>query len=177
MSRVAKRYAKALFELAEEQKVLDQVYADLLAVAKTVKDSDELQTLLLNPLVNERDKLKVLDRIFSKGFQQLTGTFLDLLADKRRLSVLREIVDKFHRMMLAHNNQVEVQLISAVDLDRPAVEKITKQIQQIIGKEVLVNERIEPSIIGGFVVKVEDIVIDNSIRSQLNKLREQLTTR
>ena len=177
MSRVAKRYAKALFELAEEQKVLDKVYGDLLAVAKTVKDSDELQTLLVNPLVNERDKLKVLDRIFSKGFHKLTRTFLDLLADKRRLSVVQEIVDKFHRMMLAHNNQVEVQLISAIDLERPVVEKISKQIQQIVGKEVLVHKRIEPSIIGGFVVKVEDIVIDNSIRSQLNRLREQLIAR
>ncbi len=177
MSRVAKRYAKALFELAEEQKVLNEVYADLLAVARTVKDSDELQTLLINPLVNEQDKLKILGRVFSDSFQKLTHTFLELLADKRRLSILQEIVDKFHRMMLDHNNQVEVQLISAIDLDKPVVEKISRQIEQIIGKEVLVNERIEPSIIGGFVVKVEYIVIDNSIRSQLNKLREQLITR
>jgi len=177
LSRVAKRYAKALFELAEEQKVLEKVYADLLAVAKTVKDSDELQTLLINPLVNESDKLRVLDRVFSERFQNLTRTFLKLLADKRRLSELQEIVDKFHRMMLDHKNQVEVQLISAIDLERPVVEKISKQIQQIIGKEVLVNERVEPSIIGGFVVKVEDLVIDNSIRSQLNRLRDQLIAR
>ena len=177
MSRVAKRYAKALFELAEERNVLEKVHTDLQAIAETVKNSEDLQNLLVNPLVNEADKMNVLARIFSDRFESLTRQFLELVAEKRRLSVLLEIITKFYRMMLEHNNQIEGQLISAVDLEERQVEEIGKQIEQITGKKVMLNRQIEPSIIGGFVVKVEDVVIDNSIRSQLNRLREQLIAR
>jgi len=177
LSRVAKRYAKALFELAEERNVLEKVHTDLQAIAETVKNSEDLQNLLVNPLVNEADKMNVLARIFSDRFESLTRQFLELVAEKRRLSVLLEIITKFYRMMLEHNNQIEGQLISAVDLEERQVEEIGKQIEQITGKKVMLNRQIEPSIIGGFVVKVEDVVIDNSIRSQLNRLREQLIAR
>ncbi|HGY56854.1 MAG TPA: ATP synthase F1 subunit delta [Caldithrix abyssi] len=177
MSRVAKRYAKALFELAEERKVLEKVYEDLQTVSDTIKDSEELRNMLVNPLVNEADKLKALNGIFSGPFQDLTRNFIELIAEKRRLPILPDIISKFYYMMLEYNNQVEGQLVSAVDLEARQVQEIGKQIERITGKKVILSKRVEPSIIGGFVVKVEDMVIDSSIRSQLNRLREQLIAR
>ena len=80
-------------------------------------------------------------------------------------------------MMLAHNNTVEAELISAVELEQKQIEAIKNHLQKTLGKNVLMSAKIQPEILGGFVVRVQDVVIDNSIRLQLNKLREKLMTR
>lgn len=177
MSRVAKRYAKALFALALEENLLEKISADLDQITELGSQSAEFRTLLSNPLINEKDKLSALEEILSGKVEPITLSFLKLLADKKRIAFLPGITEEFRRMMLRHANQVEGELISAVALTPGQVSTIKSRIEEITGKVVLLTEKLDQTVLGGFIVKVEDWVLDNSIRYQLSKLREKLIAR
>lgn len=176
MSRVAKRYAKALFELAVEEQQLNEIEADLQQVSKVMEDSSEFKELLPNPLIADQEKVKLILPLFEGKVRQMTVNFLALLGQKKRLSLLPDIVAQFNQMMLVYRNIVEAEVISAVKLSAAQVERIKKQMEELTGKHLLLKERTEHSLIGGFIVKVQDIIIDNSIRHHLDKLRERLAT-
>lgn len=177
MNRVAKRYAKALFGLASESKILDKTESDLGQIEEVISGNPELAHLLINPLVSDHDKFLVLDEIFRQKLQQTSINFLHLLADKKRIAILPDTIDAFKQMMLEFHNTVEAELISAVELSDSQVGQIQKNMEDLTGKTLRLEKHIDTDIIGGFVVKVEDIIIDNSIRNQLEKLRERLTAR
>lgn len=177
MSRVAKRYAKAVFSLAHEDNLLDKVSVDFIQIADLAVQSSEFSTLLSNPLINEKDKLSILEQVLSGKIEPMTLNFLKLLADKKRIASLSEIAEEFRIMMLSHSNHVEGELISAVALNVSQVNAIKNNIEEITGKAVLLTEKLDQSVLGGFIVKVEDWVLDNSIRYQLSKLREKLIAR
>lgn len=177
MSRVAKRYAKALFELAAEENILNEVNADLMQLKQIINESEGFDLFLSNPLINDSKKLKLLMELFKGKLSETTLRFLKLVGQKRRLNILADIVARFKTMMLEHQNQVEGDLISATELSHDQVRQIQQNAKSLIGKTVLLKQKLEPATIGGFVVKVEDLVIDNSIRYQLNKLREKLIAR
>ena len=103
--------------------------------------------------------------------------FLDLLAEKKRISILPQVAEEYKAMMLAFANKVEGELISAQKLSRDQASKIKTKVETLTGKAVLLTEKVDKNVLGGFVVKVEDWVLDNSIRYQLVKLREKLITR
>ncbi len=177
MSRVAKRYTKAIFELAQEQKIIDVIEKDFVELGKLIGKSPEFADFLSNPLISEAKKISLLKEILNGKIQELTLHFLELLASKRRLRVLPEIIEEFRQMMLESQNIVEGELISAVQLSAEQVKAIKERLQQALGKTVQLEQKVEPQIIGGFVVRVQDVVIDSSIRLQLEKLREKLTAR
>ncbi|NOX88843.1 MAG: ATP synthase F1 subunit delta [Calditrichaeota bacterium] len=177
MNRVARRYTKALFELAQEQKILSKIDHDMQLIRKLIEESSDFQDFLSNPLIAEAQKQDILKEIFEKKVEQLTLNFLELLASKRRIAALPAIATQFRDMMLKYQNIVEGELISAVPLDREQSDLINKYLEKMIGKTIRLEQKIQPEIIGGFVVRVQDMVIDSSIRLQLNKLREKLTAR
>jgi len=174
LSRVAKRYAKALFQVALEQKSLDNVESDFQHVKSLLNESDEFSGFLENPLISEFEKSKIITALFKSKFEELTYDFLQLLAKKKRSSVLPDIVEQFNQILLDHRKFVEGELISAIELTDDQMTQIKLNIELATGKSVILKKQLDPKIIGGFVVKVEDIIIDNSIRYQLNKLRERL---
>ena len=177
MNRVAKRYAKAIFELASEKNILNTVEKDFVFLSKLIAESPALNQLLANPLIIEEKKITVLKQVIGQKINTLTFDFLQLLAAKRRLKILPAVLENFRQMMLEHRNIVEGELISAVELDQKQIAAIKSQLEQSLGKNVELRSIIQPEIIGGFVVRVQDVVIDNSIRLQLDKLREKLTAR
>lgn len=177
MNRVAKRYAKALFELAIDRKKLDLISEDVELIQKILATSDDFTVILSNPLISEQQKLQALSGTFGKDLQNLSLNFLDLLTEKRRLNLLPEVLEAFKFFVLEHENKLEGEVISAVKLNTNQVDKIRSHMEELTGKELILEERIDHQLIGGFVVKVQDMVIDNSIRSHLDQLRERLSTR
>lgn len=177
MSRVAKRYAKALFALASEEKLLDKTEADINLLAQVQKSDEQLAVFLSNPLINEKEKLSALQSGLDGKVQPMTLNFLALLAEKRRIAHLPDVVSEFQEMMLRHSNKVEGELVSAAKLTTDQVQKIREKVESMTGKSVLLSEKTDSSLLGGFVVRVEDWVVDNSIRYQLTKLREKLVAR
>lgn len=177
MSRVAKRYAKALFGLAKDQGKLDKVEMDFNELDKLIDKSSEFGAFLLNPLISSSDKSMMLKDIFKGKVNDLTFNFIQLINEKKRSSLLPDVILQFKSMMLEYNNQVEGELISAVELSKNQVNQIQQNIEKATGKSVILEQRIETDVIGGFVLKIQDRVFDNSIRCQLNKLREKFIAR
>ncbi len=177
MSRVAKRYAKALFALAKEESLLNEVGKDLALISAFNQQSADFSTFLSNPIINEKDKIKVLREMFRGKVQALTLNFLSLLSEKRRIPFLPQAAEEFRLMMLDYAGEVEGELISAQKLSPEQIDKIKAKVERITGKTVFLAEKVDKTVLGGFIVKVEDWVLDNSIRYQLAKLREQLAAR
>lgn len=174
MSRVAKRYAKALFELVIEQKCLEAVEADFKLLDDLLAGNKDFDIFLSNPLISESARFRGLKEIFEGRLSNLTMQFLLLLSEKKRLALLPDVAQNFRRLILDYRNTIEGELISAVQLLPAQVAQIQQNVEGMIGKSVLFTEHISPEIIGGFVVRFQDVVIDNSIRCQLAKLREKL---
>ncbi|RLD11374.1 hypothetical protein DRI50_10085 [candidate division KSB1 bacterium] len=177
MNRVAKRYTKALFELAQERQMLDKVEKDMEEIRKLIDESDDFREFLANPLITESAKQEIVRELFADRIQPLTLQFLELLTEKRRIAILPAVVEQFREMLLEYQHILEGELISAVPLEKKQFESIKKHLENMLGQTVTLQSKIQPEIIGGFVVRIQDMVIDNSIRLQLNKLREKLSAR
>ena len=174
MSRVAKRYAKALFQLGVEENKLEQLENDLEQIENLFKESEDFRLFIANPLISEIEKAKIQAELFKDKLSNIGYNFLQLLTAKKRSSILPDIIEQFHLLLLQYRNILRGELVSVVDLSDAQVEKIKDNVEKMTGKTVIFDKCLDPSIIGGFIVKIEDIIIDNSIRFQLNKLRERL---
>ena len=174
MSKVAKRYAKAIFELAVENDVLEDTEKELLQIEDSIKSSSELDGFLINPLISHLKKTEIIEELFKDKVSALTYRFLILVAKKGRLSKLTEIIEYFKKSVLAYRNQVKGELVSAVSLSGEQISQIRKIIENMTGKIVLLKEKIDADIIGGFIVRVEDKLIDMSVRNNLEELKKKL---
>jgi len=174
LSRVSKRYSKALFSLALEEGILDKVAMDMTSLQELLSAKDSFYSFTKNPLVSVVHKEQVLEELFKSSFQQVTLDFVKLLSRKKRLDTLDDVVKDFAALVLRHRNQLEAEIVSAQALETEQVAAIKKRLQDIFGKEILVSLKEDPALIGGFLVNVNGQIIDNSIRYQLTKLKEQL---
>lgn len=171
---VGSRYAEALFEIAREQGNLDQLEAELRAVSSVVDSSRELQKVLYHPQITPEEKKEIVKNIFAGRVSQITASFLYLLIDHKREMFLKDIVSFFTEMANRARNLVEVQVTSAVELEKEEKKKLTEVMEKVTGKKVRAEYFVDPSLIGGVVVRVGDRVIDGSIRTRLASMREHL---
>ncbi len=176
MSRISIRYAKALFSLAQDEKKLDTVANDLSELKILLDTSSDFKTFVVNPLISGNKKAEVLKSLFSGKLDPLTMNFLYLLSSKKRVDVLDQILQKFDELLLKYRNQVVAELTSSSVLDDKQLDAIKTNIETMTQKTVLLETNEDNSLIGGFTVKIEDIIIDNSVRYQLAKLKEKLVS-
>jgi F-type H+-transporting ATPase subunit delta len=174
LSRIAKRYAKALFELAQEENALNQVSKDFELIRDLLKNSKDFHQFTKNPLISIIERKKILDKIFLEKISETSNNFLKMISQKKRLDYLDEITARYFDFVKADAGVVEGELFAVVELKSSQIKKIKENMERLTGKEVILNEIIDPNILGGFIVKVGDLVIDNSIRNQLERLRKQL---
>ncbi|NOG46526.1 MAG: ATP synthase F1 subunit delta [Calditrichaeota bacterium] len=174
MSRISIRYAKALFSLAQDEKKLDTVANDLAELKELFNSNVQFKTFVLNPLLSGTKKTEVFKNLFSGKLDPLTMNFLFLLSSKKRVDVLDQILLKFDELLLSHKNQIVAEVTSPISLDDGQLDSIKSNIENITQKSVLIEAKEDSSLIGGFTVKIEDVIIDNSVRYQLSKLKEKL---
>jgi F-type H+-transporting ATPase subunit delta len=177
VSRVAIRYSKALFELALEQNFMEDVRDDLISIKDVCQTNPEFQQTLNNPLIDEKIKSNILRELFKDNLHPLTFKFLQLLSRKKRSGFLLEIIDNYLQRVLDHQDIVSCLLISSSPVEKNQSEKIKSKIEALTDKGVILTSHIDDSIIGGFIVKIKDTVIDLSIKTQLDKLRTRLMLR
>ncbi len=171
-SGMAGRYAKALAELARESGELARVEQDLGALSEALRGSEALQRLVSSPLFSAQDQQAGLDAVFGQvGFSQITVNFLGLLARNRRLGALAEIIRAFHLIMAAERGELAAEVSSAAPLSTEQVERLKQSIREAFGRDVTLKARVDPSLIGGLVVKVGSRMIDNSVKTKLNNLK------
>ena len=172
--RAASRYAKSLFDLAVELKREKNIYQDMNLVEEVVKQNRKLLILLKNPIVRYDYKLRVLSEVFEKHCNELTVKFFGLIARKNRTDILPDVAKIYISLYHEQQGMVRANVSTATKLSKSLEKDFIDLITKSTGKQVELNTRIDDSLIGGYVLKVGDNMIDNSLKHKLNKLRRTL---
>ena len=171
----AGRYATALFELARDAGSLEQAETDLDALAAALADSPDLDDLLKNPIYTREQQGSAMAAIGAKmGLSALVQNVLGLMATKRRLFVVPELISVFKALMADHRGEVTADVTAAHALSDTQANALVEQIKGAIGRDVKLNITVDPEIIGGLIVKVGSRMIDSSIRSKLAGLQNAM---
>jgi len=173
---LARRYARAVFQLGETNGILDKLGDDLRALAQVMNTSQELVTALTNPGFRRADRKKILDAIQTRiNAHALSRNIVYLLLDRERLATLPAISREVDAMIEAKSGRVTAEVVSAVPLTQDQLTKLVVSLEKASGKTVQVVKREDPELLGGVVAKVGDVVYDGSLRTQLRSLREQVS--
>ena len=175
ISGVAGRYAQALFDLAREEGEVERLGEELGALSRAIAESPELSRFLKSPLHDAATQAAALDAILDRlKASPLTRNFVNLVARNRRLAHLAEIIAAFQAMTAAARGEVRVQVTSAAKLTATQQKKIARALKDALGAEVQVENEIDPSIIGGLVVRAGSRMVDTSVKTRLNTLKSIL---
>jgi ATP synthase F1 delta subunit len=173
---VHRTYARALFEAAKEQGRLKKVAEELGDFAVAVRDVPELRAVLRNPELDSETKAGIVAEIIGDA-DPLVGNFLRLVAEKGRSGEIAEIARELDRLMAAEEGRLDVELTTAYELSEPDAAAILKQIQEASGRKVEATRRVDPKLIGGFVLQAGSMRVDASVRGRIERLRRELVTR
>ena len=169
---ISKRYAKALFDLALEMKILDRVNQDMLLVQSVTVENPEFKRLLASPTIPPGKKSEIIKGIFEKYLDKLSFRFLQLVVKKEREVYLRNIAENFTSLYKKFNNIATVKLTTAQPIDEQIRQKILTLLKDAIHKHIELNEEVDENLIGGFVLNLEDSQYDASLRKKINRLQK-----
>ena len=172
--RVARRYAAALFGIAVRDDILDAVAQDLTLISRFVAEIPYLRAVLLQPLVSDERKNKVLGDAFGDRVTATSLNFLKLLVRKRREDLIDECVREFRALLAERSNSADAIAYSAVPLSPAQAERLTQSLQAMTGKTVHLTAELDPTMLGGVIVRLGDTIIDGSVRGRLQRLEQQL---
>jgi F-type H+-transporting ATPase subunit delta len=175
MAVAQRMYARALFEAAREEGRLEQVAADLAALAGAFDEIPELRAFLRNPQVDPAGKAEVLEAI-SAGADKLVRNFVRVVAEKGRAGELAEMNREFEALFAQEQNRLAVELTTAYDLSDDEARSIVTAIEEASGRSVEATRTVDPDLIGGIVLKVGSFLADGSVRGRLVRLRRELAT-
>lgn len=173
-TKSAIRYATSLLDLAIEKNQVDAVLDDMRYVVAVSNSSREFQLLLNSPIVNSDKKIAVINELFGH-FQQLSKAFLELITKKGREALIEIIATSFEDIVYKYKGVTPVTITSAVPLSEETKKNILAKVKGITSNSVELTEKIDPSLIGGFIVRAYDKQIDASVASQLNNLKQRLS--
>jgi F-type H+-transporting ATPase subunit delta len=173
---VAQRmYARALFEAAEEADRVDAVSSDLAAIAGAMDDVPELRAFLRNPQIDPAGKAEVLEQL-TREADELVRNFVRLVAEKGRAGELPEISAELDALVAQAQNRLTVELTTAHELSDAEAKSIVQQIEKASGRTVEATRSVDPSLIGGIVLRIGSHLADGSVRGRLQRLRHELAT-
>ena len=170
---MAGRYATALFELALENKVVDAVKKDLDQFDALVTDSADLNRLVRSPVFDADEQLKALSAILAKaGIGGLAANFLRVITTNRRLFAVRDMIRGYRALVARHKGEVMAQVTVAEKLSDTHLDTLKSALKSVTsGKDIDLDVRIDPAIIGGLIVKVGSRMVDSSLRTKLNSIK------
>jgi len=171
-SGVAGRYATALFELALEGNALDQVAADLTRFNQALDAFDDLARLVKSPVFTAEEQGRALAAILEQlKIEGLTRNFLLLVARNRRLFATPDMIRAFRAMLARYRGETSAMVTAAAKLTEAQATALKQALRAALGKEVMLEEKVDPSLLGGLVVKVGSRMVDTSLRTKLNSLK------
>ena len=172
---VAKRYAKALVEVAAASNELDGVRRDLHALADLLREHRDLRQFLANPSVSRRDAGEVIKDIgAAMEVKPLTATFLQILLEGGRLAGLEAILRAYELLVDERLGRVRAVVTSAAPLEADAQERLRRRLGDVTGKDVYLELRQDPTLLGGVVTQIGSRVYDGSLKTQLARLRDEM---
>jgi ATP synthase F1 delta subunit len=175
MEEIARVYADALFGAAKDTNKLDTLQEQVGQFADALDQSKEMQTFFFSPYFSSAEKSEGIKKVLSGADPELIN-FLELLVEKHRMPVLFRIRRRFDALCAEENKELEVTVTSAVELDGSTVDEIGDAIAKQTGRKVELNSNVDEKILGGLVLRVGNMVLDASVRNQLEKLRKNVAT-
>jgi len=172
ISGVAERYASSLFELALEAGAIDAVAADLARLQTMIDESDDFKRLVQSPVFASDDQVKAISAIADKAqFSALVSNFLKVVASNRRLFAVSGMVAAYRQIVARHKGQVTAEVTSAHALSAEQESELKAALKGVTGKEVSIAVAVDPSLLGGLIVKIGSRQIDTSLRTKLSTLK------
>ena len=171
-----RRYAKALFTLAQEESRVAEIREELSNLSELVAQNPELSRVLLTPLHPVEERKNVLDALIREaGLSKTVRHFMAFLVDQRRLVDFEGIREEYDRLADEQAGLVTAEVVSARDLDANDEERLRRALSAATGREVRLDIQLDPGLIGGLIAKVGDLVFDGTLRAQLGQLRATMT--
>jgi F-type H+-transporting ATPase subunit delta len=171
-TRAALRYAKATLDLAKERGIAEKINDDMQLISKAISESKDLQIMLKSPVVRSSVKRSVLTKIFGSKVNPLTEKVMYLLLDNNRIELL-ELVAKEYVIIFDYLKGIETALVTtAVPLTKELEKEFLKKVTDLVGKEITVKNIVDPSIVGGYILRVGDQQLDSSVTGLLNSVLE-----
>jgi len=174
---VAARYAKALIDLAQEQNSVETMKNDMELFHHTLRANPELKAVLANPIVSHSKKIKILDEVFSGKVNKASIAFFKLMVNKSRGEILYATSQEYINMYDVKNHIIHASVVSATALSAENKQKMVEDIRAATGSTVKLDAKVDPSLIGGFVLTVGDRQVDTSIANDLWKLKKEFAQR
>jgi F-type H+-transporting ATPase subunit delta len=172
---VAGRYATALFELARDEKTVDAVKADLDRFDAMIADSPDLARLVRSPVFSAEAQGRALGAVLAKaGIEGIAANVLKLLVANRRLFVVSEVIRGFRNLVARFRGEASAQVTVAEKLSDKNLEALKAALKQVTGKDVALDVKVDPAIIGGLVVKLGSRMVDSSLRTKLNSIKNAM---
>ncbi len=173
MEEIARVYADALFEVAQDKGELDEVHDQLGEFADALNESRDMRTFFFSPYFSSADKREAIRSAISGASEELVN-FLELLAEKHRMPAIFRIRDRFDELWAEANKRLEVTLTSAVELDKSVADQVGKEVERQTDREIDLETKVDPDILGGLVLRVGNRVLDASLRGRLERLRREV---
>jgi F-type H+-transporting ATPase subunit delta len=175
ISNISRRYARAFFEIATEEKQIEPYYNELNQFASIVSQNQSLSDFLANPVFEQASKKGVVDSVIAKlKLSGMTISFLRLLVDKKRIDIINDIVICYRQLMDETLKKVSVNVKTAFALSDELRSSINSSLEKAMGKTVEMTVEEDPTLLGGVVITVGDTLYDGSIKNQLNNMRNLL---
>jgi F-type H+-transporting ATPase subunit delta len=172
---VSGRYATALFELARDEKSVDAVVADLNAFDAMLAESEDLRRLVRSPVFSADSQSKALTAILDKsGIAGTAANFLKVLTANRRLFAVADVIRAFRALVAKFRGEATADVTVAEALSEPNLDALKVALKSVTGKDVTLNVKVDPSIIGGLVVKLGSRMVDSSLRTKLNSIKHAM---
>ncbi|MFA8299890.1 MAG: ATP synthase F1 subunit delta [Hyphomicrobiales bacterium] len=173
-TRVAKRYAKALFDLSLEQNLMEDVANDMKLIEQVCAENRQLGILLANPVIVPSKKSSVFNKIFENKIQKITERFFQILSKKGRASIIPEIAIEFKNCFREFKNILPVQVATATTLDDENKTKVLDLLTNAFNMEIELDAKVQPDLIGGIVISINDQRLDASIAAKLKRLQKEM---
>jgi len=174
-AKISKRYAKALFEFAQEQKSLETIKSDMDYLYQLCEVSSDFVGMLKSPVIKIAKKLEIMKAVFENKLSETTMKFLSIISKSRREDIIPSMAEQFVLMYNDFMGLKKVKLFTATSLDNSTKEQISKILEAQTKKKIEIDEEIQEDLIGGFVLKIDDLQFDASIKSKLNRLKNVLS--
>lgn len=174
ISRASKRYAQALFKEGKESDKLDSLKQDLQHIRKVYAESDEFRKLINSPVIPAQVKKRSFTDAFKDILDPLAYDFVLLLIDKGREELLSEVIDYFDKVLDDYYGILRARIFSVMPLSESQMESLKNKLDRMTNKNVILSQEKDKSILGGFIVKINDRIIDASLRNQLAQMAEYL---
>ncbi|MGX1023422.1 ATP synthase F1 subunit delta [Psychroflexus sp. MBR-150] len=173
--RAAKRYAKAILNLAQERNSMDKLLEDMLLIQNSITQNSELRSIFNSPVVKNKDKCDIAKAVF-KNVDKMLHKLFDTLAENNRFDHLKWICQSYKSLYNELHNIRETHISSAIKLDDKIIETLKQKIKNITGDEAQISTTVDEDLIGGFILNLKDLQYDASLSGKLNRLKRNLLT-